>query len=359
LPGLRHDLVDRAMFFTWSPFDLVVCFGSLGLTLLCWGNSNASSAASIYDLGYRWIPGWAVILALTYGSWRTYFLCKGGIMRPMKFFRPFTLQSREILVRGSDESLAVHRFTIGLPDGRSLMEFGVDLSLGDFVMVRQPGHFKSRAYSPTSNESLRGSFDIVVKIYPGGHVSGFLDKLQVGETVMVSGPGPVPWMAHAFTPGWQVGLVAFGVGITEALPVMCARLRDERELRVVLLWANRRHNDTFWHEELEMLARAHPQRLELRYAFSREQRQGCEHGRVDRGVLERTFGSLDRSGARFLVVGTRDMKLRTFAHLEAMGFQLPPLLRKRLTPPWHWRWASLDAHEYEGVECSAPDGRYA
>ena len=128
---------------------------------------------------------------------------------------------------------------------------------------------------------------------------------------------------------------------------------------MVLLWANRSWEDVFWREELGQLQLEHAgssetssrggsdssirrcgggDRFTLVHTLSREQREGCEHGHVDRALLQRVFGGLDREGSRFLVVGTKAMKREAHAHLAALGFSGPPLLQKRLNVlPWTWR----------------------
>ena len=52
-------------------------------------------------------------------------------------------------------------------------------------MIKTPseaeGKFTAKPYTPTSLPSKRGSFEIVVKLYPGGKVSGYLHSLDEGE----------------------------------------------------------------------------------------------------------------------------------------------------------------------------------
>ena len=106
-----------------------------------------------------------------------------------------------------------------------------------------------------------------------------------------------------------------------------------------MLWANRSWADVFGLDELQALQAQYggSTRLVVVHVLSREQREGCEHGRVGASLLKRVFGGFDRTRARFLVVGTKAMKRGTFAHLRALGFRAPPLLRKRFNPlPWTW-----------------------
>jgi NAD(P)H-flavin reductase len=319
----------------------------------------------------HWISAHAVVFAVVYGAWRAHFLSGDQLaMKSLMFFRPFKLIAAQTLVEaergaaggGAVVRYAVRRLTFALPppaDGgtTSLASLGFDLGLGDFVQVQAPGGFppRVRAYSPASPEGRAGSFDLVVKCY-GGQVSGHLEELEVGETALLSGPGPVPWMqlrrsssggGSGGDGGAPIGLVAFGVGITEALPV--ARSELERgggsqgsgsANTVTLLWANRGWADVFWRQELEAMQEKYGrERFAVVHALSREQpRGGCEHGRVDRALLQRVFAEFDRTRTRFLVVGTKAMKKSAVAHLAALGFSGPALLKKRPNPlPWTWR----------------------
>merc|ERR1739844_465959 len=99
-------------------------------------------------------------------------------------------------------------------------------------------------------------FDITFKVYPGGRASGFLDRLQLGETVDVFRKG-----RKVRSPGPFVGIVAYGVGITEALPIARAELLKSDAKRVVLLWSARTYGDMFWHEELQELTAVHGDRF--------------------------------------------------------------------------------------------------
>ena len=132
--------------------------------------------------------------------------------------------------------------------------------------------------------------------------------------------------------GSHVGIVAFGVGITEGLPVAAAELAKGDAARVKLVWASRTWADTFWHDELRALQAAHPGRFDVVHVLSREAREGCRSGRVDRGVLEAEFdgawgtapgGATDRGGCRFLSVGTKPMMRAFDEMIQALGYTYP------------------------------------
>ena len=108
---------------------------------------------------------------------------------------------------------------------------------------------------------------------------------------MISGPAPVPWLAFTLKQQKHVGLIAFGVGITEALPVAWSQLLKPIDIveRVILLWGNKTWMDVFWQEQLQELVQQHAGRFQVVHALSREHREGCVRSRIDQPLLDTTF----------------------------------------------------------------------
>merc|ERR1712137_478042 len=121
--------------------------------------------------------------------------------------------------------------------------------------------------------------------YPNGRASGYLDQLEVGDEI---GSFGMKAGRHR-NPGSYVGIVAYGVGITECLPVAQAELEKGDAKKVKLLWASRTMEDTFWHEKIETLEKEYPDRFEMVHILSREQKEGCLHGRINTSVLSKVF----------------------------------------------------------------------
>jgi hypothetical protein len=142
--------------------------------------------------------------------------------------------------------LPVHKLTFANPTKEPSL--GIRLDYGEVVKVEVPG-FKPKSYSMSGEDREAGTFDVTVKVYPGGRCSGYLDSIDIGESIHVFGKGGKERNA-----GSHVGAVAFGVGITEALPVCKAELRKGAE-HVHLVWGARTFGDMFWGDELEALER--------------------------------------------------------------------------------------------------------
>ena len=100
-----------------------------------------------------------------------------------------------------------------------------------------------RAHTPTSSVTAQGFFELVVKVYAGGRMSGWLDSLAIGERVAVFGPfgrlcylgqGRILVQGDASDEGEvkcveEIGFICGGSGITPAWQVMRAALDDERD----------------------------------------------------------------------------------------------------------------------------------
>ncbi|CAJ1461393.1 unnamed protein product [Effrenium voratum] len=281
------------------------------------------------------IAGVVALSLILYLIWRAWFLYGDGKgMVALNFYRPFELLSKTTLVEGDGHSLPVVRFTFALPQHSSLQSLGFDLGRGSFVKVKAPRG--ARPYSPTSEVTRKGSFDLTVKIYPNGRVSEHLNGLSVGDVAMCSGPGPVPWIHIRRREGRGFGLIAFGVGITEIIEVAKCELARESCAKLVLLWVNRTWSDVFDLQSLSELVDKSGGRLGVTHVLSREKRDGCFSGRISAALLNEAFApllDLEHSRLRFLAVGTRSMKQHAARCLQELGFgPSAQLLYKR--PGW-------------------------
>ncbi len=200
---------------------------------------------------------------------------------------------------------------------------GCRIDHGDVVKVVVPG-YKPKSYSMSAARA--GEFDITFKVYPGGQCSGYLDSIAVGESMQCFGKGK-----NERRPGTHAGFVAFGVGITEALPIARAEL-EKGTAHVHLLWSCRTFADMFWHDEIAALQEKYGGAFEVTRILSQEDREGfLPKGRVDAAVLSRVFGAWKgkEAGAgaeatpRFLTVGTKPMMRQCEQNLATAGFPWP------------------------------------
>ncbi|CAB9510262.1 b5 reductase 1 [Seminavis robusta] len=235
---------------------------------------------------------------------------------------PTKLIKKTTLVPAAPNHLPVHTLTFAIPkddsafSGRAKPHSEVAIELGDVVKMVIPG-YKPKSYSMSAIRD--GEFDITFKVYPNGRASGFLDRLNVGDEMGTFGMTA----GRHRNPGSFVGCIAFGVGITECLPVAQAELEKGDAEKVVLLWASRTMADTFWHDKIEDLKKKYPDRFQMAHILSREERQGCLKGRINPELLDQVFQPEDRSQARFLSVGTKEMMRMTDKMLEEIDYPMP------------------------------------
>jgi len=214
----------------------------------------------------------------------------------------------------------------------------INISLGDVIKMNIP-NYKPKSYSVSALRLEKNEFDVTVKIYPKGRASGYLDSLQIGDTIRSFGKSS---NKHRNFPrlneqgSERICIIAYGVGITEALPVARAEIErmsgnlNQRSTKVILLWASRTMGDTFWHEQIEELQKLHGNdRFEVIHLLSREEDPlgGSYKGRINPTIMKRAF---DLENAKtngefplFLSVGTKEMMSMTSEMLSSMGYSMP------------------------------------
>lgn len=144
---------------------------------------------------------------------------------------------------------------------------GLDFVPGDCVALYAEDGRVSRPYSIASGNT-EAAVRFVIRRMPGGTVSTYLSALKAGASVRVS--PPFGW----FRPGEHAGrrpyvFVATGTGMAPFLSHYRSR---PGQLPAACLYGIR--------EAADIVDRAALERLGVRFAVSREQAEGCHHGRV-------------------------------------------------------------------------------
>lgn len=254
---------------------------------------------------------------------------------PTKLIRKNTLIKPSCPINSPDyrnaSHLAVHTLTFEIPQGHTFSGMScshnqIRIDYGDVVKMVIPG-YKPKSYSLSDLRPKENEMDITIKVYPNGRASGFLDRLEIGDTVNSFGMSA----RRSRNPGKFFGGIAYGVGITEILPVAEAELKKGDAEKVVVLWASRTSGDTFWSDKVAELEKKYPDKFEMVYIYSREKSSdpAILNGRIDSTVLKEVFepriknANIDRKDARFLAVGTKYMISNTGAMLSNIGFPMP------------------------------------
>jgi len=235
------------------------------------------------------------------------------------------LLSREVLTDAdattTPPTLAVHRLRFAFPASARIPECCDGDSGMLHVHVQAPdahGQMQMKPYSAHVLPANRSMFDLVVKVYPGG-VSAHLGALAVSEYAHVPEMRAIDWRRDAT----RVGMVCFGVGITECIGPAEELLKAGGEVR--LIFANRNAEQIVLLEELRRLLREHAGRFRLRHCLSqprpgasldlvkagKDDAEKLTRGRVDHKVLKHEFGGSWTDGQmaeHFLAIGTSDME---------------------------------------------------
>jgi len=233
--------------------------------------------------------------------------------------------------------LAVHTLTFEIPKGHTFGGLAIPhndirIDYGDVIKMVIPG-YKPKSYSLSAIRPEENEMDITIKVYPNGRASGFLDRLKIGDTINSFGMSG----RRSRNAGKFFGGIAYGVGITEILPVAEAELKKGDAEKVVVLWASRTATDTFWSIKVRELEKLYPNKFEMIYIYSRENSDDPSvlKGRIDQKVLREVFepriknSNIDKKDTRFLAVGTKYMISMTDSMLNDIGFSMP---RHKLLP---------------------------
>mmetsp|Transcript_12842 Transcript_12842/g.14067 ORF Transcript_12842/g.14067 Transcript_12842/m.14067 type:complete len:173 (-) Transcript_12842:271-789(-) len=119
------------------------------------------------------------------------------------------------------------------------------------------------------------------------------------------------------------GLSPMCVGMTDGLPIAKAELEKGDAQRMVLLWASRTWDDTFWKEDIAALTTHYPNTFTMVHILSREEHDGCLYGRVNPEVLQQVFQPTESEEARFLSVGTKEMMRMTDGYFATNHYDMP------------------------------------
>jgi cytochrome-b5 reductase len=168
-------------------------------------------------------------------------------------FQDFKLSEKTLV----SHNVAIYRFALPRSTDILGLPIGQHISLQALI----PGNPNPvvRSYTPISSDHEAGYFDLLVKTYPQGNISKYLDDLKVGQTMKVKGPKG----AMVYTPNMsrRIGMIAGGTGITPMLQIIKAIIRGRPRnggndtTRIDLIFANVNPDDILLKDELDALAK--------------------------------------------------------------------------------------------------------
>lgn len=243
-------------------------------------------------------------------------------MRPVPYFSPFRLISSTTIIPFDNSYdppvLRVVQLTFALPEDTSL---GLDTGAGEYLKLKLGSVLKPRSYSVTSLPSVVGSFDLTVRVYPGGASSEAMGALKVGDSVYCCSVPPRAFRYRRLG-GRFVYLLIQGLGITEGIAVVRTELDRAEAEKVTLIHANRYGKDVLFEEEVAGLSEKYGNAFDFVPLFSGEDVQGGEKGRMDGAFLKARLGALGTAlqDTRVLVVGSESFKRAVWKELRRLKF---------------------------------------
>mmetsp|Transcript_41571 Transcript_41571/g.88714 ORF Transcript_41571/g.88714 Transcript_41571/m.88714 type:complete len:306 (-) Transcript_41571:455-1372(-) len=164
-------------------------------------------------------------------------------------------------------------YAFGLPDGQSL-----NLPVCACLLLRAPGRGRKegggkddwdgtdavRPYTPMSDNSMLGKFELLVKRYDGGAVSQWLHELELGAKVGFKHIKFNIKSQYPFEGKKTITMICAGTGITPMYQAMWKLLGtpgDDR--KVTVLYGNKSPTDILMKEQLDEWAAKSGGRLKL------------------------------------------------------------------------------------------------
>ena len=193
------------------------------------------------------------------------------------------------------------RFRFQLPSSKHVL--GLPIGQHIYLTTHINGELVKRPYTPTTSDDNQGYFDLVIKVYPNGKMTQYLDKLAIGHAIDVSGPSgnliykdngifdirarkPDPFVSRRVH---KLGLIAGGTGITPMYQILNEILKEQSsivpgqrvDIQIWLLFANQTEQDILLRDELEQLAASNSDRFKLWYTIDRE----TDDGKYSKGFI--------------------------------------------------------------------------
>jgi propane monooxygenase reductase subunit len=185
---------------------------------------------------------------------------------------------------------------------------------GQYMDISVPGTDQVRSFSMANTSSRDGLLEFVIKVYPDGLFSQFLDKeLQVGDRLELTGPFGVFTLRESDA---ELVFVGGGAGMAPILSLLRSMAERGIDRRATFFYGARTKPDLCFEEELRAIAEKLPTFTYVP-ALSHEDWE-AETGLIT-DVVKRLRGSL--KGAHAYVCGPPPMVEAAIPLLETLGVE--------------------------------------
>lgn len=148
----------------------------------------------------------------------------------------------------------------------------------------------NRPYSVASPHDEHLEFFIVM--VEDGELTPRLWELQVGDVIQVSQKGAGSFTLKKAPPAENLWLLATGTGLAPYIAMVRDPLIWQQYQKIFIVHGVRVADDLAYTDELRQFEATHPDRFKLFQTLTRDQADGCLHGRIPQLVGD---GSLERS----------------------------------------------------------------
>lgn len=219
---------------------------------------------------------------------------------------------------------SLYRFRLPHSDNILGLPIGQHISL----QAEVDGKNVQRSYTPTSSDDDRGFFDLIIKTYPNGNISKFVDSLKIGQSISVK--GPKGQMVYTPDLAKRLGMIAGGTGFTPCLQIIRAVLKNPNDkTEIDFIYANVNEEDILLRDELDQLAKAHPDRFRITY-FLNNPPDGWkgEVGFVSKECIQHRLPAPGKD-IKILMCGPPPMINACKKHLDELGYEKPRTVSKK------------------------------
>lgn len=236
-----------------------------------------------------------------------------GALTPSTY-RKFALREKTELAEG------IYRFVFDLPTSTSIL----GLPIGQHIAIRGNVDDSSvtRSYTPVSNNRDLGRLELLIRIYPDGHLGQYLKKLQPGDKVDIRGPKGA--MRYRKGMSKELGMVGGGTGITPLFQIIRAICEDETDnTKISLVYANRSEADIMLRKRLDSFSEASNGQFKVYYMIDKPP-AGWQYGKghIDKDVLKEKMPAVSDEN-KVLICGPPGLVNATSNNLVDLGWKPP------------------------------------
>lgn len=195
---------------------------------------------------------------------------------------PTTYKKFKLIKRTDvNHNVAIFRFSLESSTQR------LGLPVGQHMFLRfydDSGKPVSRAYTPISSDDDIGYFDLMIKLYPTGKMSQYLQSRTIGDLVDVRGPsGALKYLGDGLFEIHRksgsvrrhvthCGMIAGGSGITPMLQIIreVTKNKTSDTLHKSLIFGNVSTNDILLRDELDAVQKLNDDRFKLHYVVDKQ-----------------------------------------------------------------------------------------